>query len=62
MSIHHPYALDFGVTATGKTSFIEVNDAWAAELYENCLTLMQYVKFLTSRWHSLLTFNHKEFL
>jgi hypothetical protein len=59
LEIYHPYVIDFGVTVTGKTSFIEVNDAWGIGLYEDCLTGKRFINFLDARWRSLLTFNMK---
>lgn len=49
-----PYVIDFGVLQDGKTVLIEVNDAWAVGLYEKALEPLEYVRFLHSRWQSLV--------
>lgn len=50
MAIDHPYALDFGVLATGETALVEVNDAWSIGLYQGALKPQHYLSFLQTRW------------
>ncbi|HEX8426329.1 ATP-grasp domain-containing protein [Hymenobacter sp.] len=45
------YALDIGLTATGATSLIEVNEGYAVGSYG--LPPLQYAKFLSARWAEL---------
>jgi hypothetical protein len=47
------YAIDFGVTDSGQTILIEVNDAWAIGYYTGTLTPASYVQFLYARWSQL---------
>lgn len=44
------YAMDFGLTATGETRLIELNDAWALGLYSKVLTPADYIGFLAARF------------
>ena len=45
------YGIDFGVTDSGQTLLIEVNDAWALGCYG--LAAHTYAKFLLTRWAQL---------
>ncbi|MDO9099687.1 MAG: ATP-grasp domain-containing protein [Caldisericota bacterium] len=54
LAIQHPYALDIGVLADGRTAVVEVNDAWAIGWYRNSLKPMAYLEFLLARWRCLL--------
>ena len=45
------YAIDFGVTADGKTVLIEVNDGYALGSYG--LMEIDYAKLLSARWAEL---------
>lgn len=54
LAIPHPYALDMGVLASGDTAVVEVNDAWAIGLYGGAMKPHDYVRFLATRWSSLL--------
>lgn len=50
----HPYAIDFGVLATGETALVEVHDAWAIGLYGHALNPKDYYRFLRTYWDHLL--------
>jgi hypothetical protein len=52
-----PYAADFGVLQGGATVLVEVNDAWGVGLYGKALESMAYLRFLYSRWQSLVAQN-----
>lgn len=52
-----PYAADFGVLQGGETVLVEINDAWGLGLYGKALEPMAYLRFLHSRWQSLLAQN-----
>ena len=47
----HAYALDWGVTDTGKTLLVEANDAFALGHYG--LQAVTYARMLSARWHEL---------
>lgn len=48
------YALDVGVLVDGRTTLVEINDAWAIGLYGKALTPKQYLHFLNKRWQTIL--------
>lgn len=53
LAFDHPYALDFGVMADGRTALVEVNDAWALDLYGDAMAPRTYFEYLRLRWRIL---------
>lgn len=47
------YSIDVGIDADGRTTLVEVNDAWALGLYANAMHPVTYVNMLISRWREL---------
>lgn len=59
------YALDFGVTQTGETILVEVNDGWALGYYRNdnseeSLCHVDYARLLHARWSEIAGLHHSE--
>lgn len=46
----HGFAMDVGVLASGETSLVELNDAWAIGLYDQSITPIAYFFWLLKRW------------
>ncbi len=55
LDLRHPYALDMGVLASGKTALVEVNGAYSIGLYGRALEPMVYLNFLHKAWVYLLS-------
>lgn len=59
----HPFAIDVGVLANGRTAVVELSDAWALGLYGHARTpgatdwkAEDYVDFLLQRWRSIVAY------
>jgi hypothetical protein len=57
----HPFAVDVGVLASGRTAVVELTDAWAIGLYGHARTPAgtswkpgDYLEFLRQRWRSIV--------
>lgn len=50
------YALDFGVTQSGKTALVEANDGWALGLYRNgSIVDARYLDLISARWREIVS-------
>jgi len=59
----HPFALDVGVLADGRTAVVELTDGWAIGLYGHARTPagtpwkpQDYIEFLQQRWRSIVAY------
>ncbi|CAN7773939.1 ATP-grasp domain-containing protein [Variovorax sp. LjRoot290] len=59
----HPFAVDVGVLANGRTAIVELSDAWALGLYGHARTpagtawkAQDYIEFLQQRWRSIVAY------
>lgn len=55
------FALDVGVTPAGRTTIVEVNDAWAIGYYSDAAASMsggEYFQFLWTRWQQIRRAQH----
>lgn len=59
----HPFAVDVGVLANGRTAVVETTDGWAIGLYGHARTpgstdwkAEDYVDFLLQRWRSIVAY------
>ncbi|CAN7781753.1 ATP-grasp domain-containing protein [Variovorax sp. LjRoot175] len=59
----HPFAVDVGVLANGRTAVVELTDAWAIGLYGHARTAagtawkpQDYIEFLQQRWRSIVAY------
>ena len=59
----HPFAVDVGVLANGRTAIVELSDAWALGLYAHARTPVgtawkpqDYIEFLQQRWRSIVAY------
>jgi hypothetical protein len=47
------YGIDLGVLSDGRTSIVEVNDAWALGRYGNSVSPRDYLRLLWARWREI---------
>jgi hypothetical protein len=61
----HPFAIDVGVLANGRTAIVELSDGWALGHYAHARTPagnawkpQDYIEFLLQRWRSIVAYAH----